>query len=165
MESWPLQLPADTAFAPEPRDSGPGEMVRVTARGYIVRDLDDTLRRLDRNFGWEPPGAVEALADAGYRRARLTFGMPHSASLDVIQPTQWDSPTGHYLHNWGPGPYSFRIAVTGLAAKADDLRERGTDFEWVEASSEVGGRSLIRVDPEAIDGLVAEFEEYVPLGS
>ncbi len=164
LESWPLQLPAETFSAPppEPRNPDPGEMIRVTARGYIVRDLDDALRRLATNFGWEPVAAVETLADEGYRRARMGFSLSHSATLDILQPTCWNSLTGYYLHNWGPGPYYLRIAVNGLAAKADDLRERGTSFEWVEKSGAVDGRSLIRVDPAALDGIVVEFEEYLP---
>ena len=163
MECWPLQMPESAWEAPEPRDAKPGDMVRITSRGYIVRDLDDTLARIDRNLGLVPEGPVERLDDEGYRHASIGFNMRHSAKLDLIQPTDFRSLTGYYLHNWGPGPYSFRISVVGLEAKAEDLRARGTNFEWVESSSAVDGRSLIRVDPESLDGLVCEFEEHIPL--
>lgn len=164
MESWPLQLPADmfAATPPEPRDPSPEDMVRVTARGYLVRDLDDTLRRVEDNLGLTPSEPVRELVGEGYRRATIGFGVGHSATLDVLQPTRWNSLVGYYLHNWGPGPYYLRISVIDLAAKADDLLARDTAFTWVEESEAVGGRPLLRVDPAALDGIVVEFEQHEP---
>jgi hypothetical protein len=157
----PLQMPADTFAdpAPQPRELKPGEMVRVTARGFLVRDLDDTLRKVSKNLDWEPVGQVELLTGEGYRRARMGFTLKNSASLDVIEATKWDSDAGLYVNNWGPGPYYIRIGVNDLAAKAEDLRARGTRFTWVAESEAVGGRSLIRVDPQELRGQIFEFEE------
>jgi len=137
----------------------PGDMVRVTARGFLVRDLDDTLTKVSNNLDWEPEGAVETLNREGYRRARMGFTVRNSATLDVIEATRWDSDAGLYLNNWGPGPYYIRIGVHGLKAKAEDLRARGTKFTWVEESEAVGGKSLIRVDPSELRGQIFEFEE------
>ncbi|MDB5982177.1 MAG: lactoylglutathione lyase, partial [Pseudomonas sp.] len=72
---------------------------------------------------------------------------------------RWDGDAGLYLNSWGPGPYYIRIGVHGLAAKADDLRARGTKFQWIESSEAVGGKSLIRIDPKELDGQLFEFEE------
>jgi hypothetical protein len=157
----PLQLPAETFAVPPPSlpDARPGEMIRVTARGFLVRDLDDTLSRCSSNLDWEPAGPVEALQREGYRRARMSFRLPHSASLDVIEPTRWNSAAGLYLHNWGPGPYYIRIAVKDLSAKAEDLKARDTRFTWMPECEAVGGRPLIRVDPTCLDGQIFEFEE------
>lgn len=161
MPTEPLQMPAETyAETPaQPRDVKPGDMVRVTARGFLVRDLDDTLTKVSKNLDWEPEGAVETLNREGYRRARMGFTVRNSATLDVIEATRWDSDAGLYLNNWGPGPYYIRIGVHGLKAKAEDLRARGTKFTWVEESDAVGGKSLIRVDPSELRGQIFEFEE------
>ncbi|MDB5424606.1 MAG: hypothetical protein JWQ29_2022 [Phenylobacterium sp.] len=160
----PTRMPAE-AFAnppPEPVGFKDGEMVRVTARGFIVRDLDDTLARCSANLDLEPSGEVEQLRGEGYRRARMGFRLPHSAFLDVVEPTRWDSDTGLYLHNWGPGPHFTRIAVVGLAAKAEELKSKGVKHTWIEESDAVGGRPLIKVDPAELEGQVFEFEEYTP---
>ena len=95
-----------------------------------------------------------------YRRARMGFTVPHSATLDVIEATRWNGDAGVYLNSWGPGPYYIRIAVTGLQAKADDLKARGTRFTWIDECEAVGGKSLIRVDPADVRGQLFEFEEY-----
>ena len=156
----PLQLPAETFASPPPTlpDASPGEMIRVTARGFLVRDLDETLRRCSTNLDWETSGPTQTLHQEGYRRARMSFRLPHSASLDVIEPTRWNGAAGLYLHNWGPGPYYIRIAVKDLAAKAEDLKSRGTRFTWSAESEAVGG-ALIQIDPASLDGQVFEFEE------
>ncbi|KAF3996168.1 lactoylglutathione lyase [Glaciimonas immobilis] len=161
MPMEPLQMPAETFAIPAPqaRDPKPGDMLRVTARGFLVRNLDDTLSKVSKNLDWEPVGAVESFAQEGYRRARMGFTLPNSASLDVIEATKWDCDAGHYVNNWGPGPYYIRIGVHGLAAKAEDLRERGTKFTWIEASESVGGKPLIRIDPQELRGQIFEFEE------
>ena len=157
----PLQLPADT-FAtptPQPRDPKPGEMVRVSARGFLVRNLDETLRCCSSNLDWEPRSAVQHLGREGYRRATMGFTLPNSATLDVIEATRWNGDAGVYLNAWGPGPWYIRIAVKGLAAKAEDLKARGTRFEWIEDCEAVGGKPLIRVEPEDLRGQLVEFEE------
>lgn len=158
----PLQMPADTFSTPppQPRDPQPGSMVRVTARGFLVRNLDETLRCCSSNLDWEPEGPVEHLPLEGYRRATMGFTLPNSASLDVIEATRWNGEAGTYLNAWGPGPWYIRIAVNGLDAKAEDLKERGTRFTWIEESESVGGKPLIRVDPEELRGQVVEFVDY-----
>lgn len=165
MPTEPLCLPPETYSipAPEPLNPKPGEMIRVTARGFIVRNLTDTLRKCSANLDWEPEGPVESLSKEGYLRARMAFQLPHSASLDVIEPTVWNSEAGLYLLNWGPGPYYIRIAVNDLRAKAEDLKERGTAFTWIEECEAVDGRSLIKIDPAELQGQIFEFEEYQPL--
>ena len=161
MPTEPLQMPPETYSLPaaQPLAPKPGDMVRVTARGFLVRDLDATLQKLATNLDWEPASPVETIEGEGYRRARMGFTVANSATLDVLEPVKWNTDAGHYLNNWGPGPYYMRIGVHGLAAKAEDLRARGTAFEWIESSAAVGGRSLIKVAPHELDGQVFEFEE------
>lgn len=161
MPTEPLQMPPETfaSPAPQPRDLAPGGMVRVTARGFLVRDLDHTLRTISTNLDWEPEGQVELLRGEGYRRARMGFALPNSAALDVIEASRWDGDAGLFVNNWGPGPYYIRIGVNDLKAKAEDLRARGTGFTWIEESEAVGGRPLIKIDPAQLRGQLFEFEQ------
>jgi hypothetical protein len=149
-----LAMPA--APPPEPADLSPGEMIRIVARGWLVRDLDDVLRRLSGNLGLAPAGPVEQRA--GHRRARITYEDPASATLDLIAPTDAGSPAGRDLHTLGPGPYYIRIAVKDLAAKAEDLRARGTRFQVVKGWGDAGD-DLLRIEPSELGGLVVEMVE------
>lgn len=156
----PTLMPAEAFAVPPPRvtDPVPGELLRVTARGFIVRDLDFTLDRLAENLEWEPE-SNDDLPQAGYRRARMGFTMPHSAKLDIVQPTRWDSECGLYLHNWGPGPHFIRIGVHDLAAKAEQLNERGIRYRWEEESDAVNGGPLVHIDPTELEGQIFQFEQ------
>ena len=161
MANEPLQLPPETFAVPAPQvlNPEPGQMIRVSARGYLVRDLDETLRRVSANLDWEPSGPLQELTKEGYRKATMKCALANSATLDVIEATRWNSDAGLYLNSWGPGPYYIRIAVNGLAAKAEDLRARGTRFTWIEECEAVGGKPLIRVDPADVRGQLFEFHE------
>lgn len=158
----PLQMPELVNEVPEPRDAQPADLVRVVSRGYLVRNLDDVLLRLSKNLDWEPSGAVETLEREGYRRARMGFELPHSATLDIIEPTRWGGEATRYLHNYGPGPYYVRLSAQDLDAKAEDLRARGTRFERYDDVESVGG-SLLRIDPAELDGLIIEIVQHQPL--
>jgi hypothetical protein len=156
----PLQMPEDTFgdITPQPRDPQPGQMIRIVNRSFLVRNLDETLRLLDTNLDIVPSGPVELFEAEGYRRARITFTVGHSATLDLIEPVRWACDTGRYLATWGPGPYYIRIAVNGLDAKAADLEARQTRFRRVDDSEAVGG-SYLQVDPDELDGTHIEFVE------
>lgn len=165
MPTEPLQLPKE-AFSnppPEPQGLAPEDLVRVTARGFLVRDLNDTLRKCSSNLDWDTQGPVESFGKEGYLRARMAFNFRHCASLDVIQPTSWNGDAGLYLHNWGPGPYYIRLAAMNLDAKEEQLKSRNIRYTRVEECQAVGGRPLLRIDPKELDGQIFEIEEYVPL--
>lgn len=158
----PLQMP-DAVFqtpAAEPRDPAPSDLVRVVARGFLVRDLDDVLERLRTNLDWSPE-TVETFEDEGLRRARMTFALGHSASLDLIEPTRWDTEEGLFLHNWGPGPYYIRLSTIDLDAKAADLDARGTRYQRISGLDSVDG-DLLRIDPEDLDGALVEIVAHTP---
>ena len=157
----PLRMP-EKAFAtppPEPTDPEPGAMIRIVSRAFLVRDLDWTLQRLSDNPDIDPVGPVERFDREGYRRARIGFSLPNSASIDIIEPSDGRSETGMYLNTWGPGPYYVRIAVNGLDAKADDLEARGTRHRLVDDSSVPEGRRL-RVNPDDVNGIVIDFVDW-----
>jgi hypothetical protein len=143
---------------PQPEGLGPGDMMRIVSRGFLVSDVDDVLRRLSLNLDWEPAGPVQDVPEEGYRRARMAFGLPHSSTVEIMQPTRFHSAAGRYLATWGPGPYHIRILVNGVDAKAADLDERGTRYSRLPETSAVEGPRL-RVEPADVEGALFEFVE------
>jgi len=133
-----------------PVDLSQGAMIRIVSRGYLVRDLERSVATLATNLGWEPVAPIEQVAHEGYRRAQFGFEIGHSATLDLIEPTG-DGPAGSFMSAWGPGPYSVRIAVNGLDARAELLKERRVPFSIEERWP------LLRVDPTETLGTVIEF--------
>ena len=161
MEPGPLQLPEDTwaVPAPGPNEPGEGDMIRIVSRGYLVEDLDDTVRRLSLNLDWEPAGPIEDVPEEGYRRARMHFELAHGADVELIQPTRYECMAGRFLATWGPGPYFTRIAVHGLEARREILEAHGTRTLDMPVSRVVeGGRFLAH--PDDLAGMRFEFVEF-----
>jgi hypothetical protein len=128
LELLPLEalgLPAEV-FAetpPAPTDPAPEELLRITRRSHLVRDLDASVRALAR-LGLEPAEPVRA--DDVARRAIYRFAIGHGAALELLGPRDAASLAGRYLAMWGPGPFTTTIAVQELDAKRADLERRGT---------------------------------------
>ncbi|MQY24332.1 hypothetical protein [Nocardia macrotermitis] len=127
--------------APVP-DLAPGAMVRVLRRSWIVPDLRETLSLLDHNLDWQPAAEPALDADRGVLRAVFRFVHPYSAELELVQPVAAGE-IRESLDTWGPGSWAIRIGVNDLAAKTDDLRRRGTEFETL------GNGAVVRVDTGA----------------
>lgn len=125
----------------------PGSMVRVVRRSWIVEDLDVSLSALDRNLDLRPRVAPEIDDTTGCRRAIFGFAHPRSAELELVEPIA-PGEARESLDTWGPGSWTIRIGVNDVAAKAADLRRRGTAFE---TRSREGGRSVLRVDTGPLD--------------
>jgi hypothetical protein len=109
-------------------DLPPGSMVRVLRRSWIVADLAATLSALDANLDLRPDTAPEIDGERGCRRAVLRFAHPRSAELELLEPSGAGEIKDAF-DAWGPGSWSIRIGVNDVAAKADDLEQRGTAFE------------------------------------
>jgi len=121
-----LTVPPETFYLPAdvPPDAGPGTMVRIVAREYLVDDLDATLATLAHDLRWRPAAVVD---EPGCRRAVMTFRSPRSATLELVQPTAPGRVADAY-EQLGAGPWTIRIAVVDVPAKAADLDARGTPF-------------------------------------
>jgi hypothetical protein len=149
-----LGLPDEAFRAPAdiPPDAEASSMVRIIARDYLVEDLDDSLRILDRNLRWSPISVTE---DETCRRAILPFSTPRSARLELVEPKA-SGPAFEALKQVGPGAWTIRIQVVDVEAKADDLAARGTPFTLEEG--------ILRPTAEATLAVPFEFVE-VPLGA
>jgi hypothetical protein len=81
----------------------------------------------------------------------------HGAAVRLAQPSPDDGEHGAFFSRWGPGPYTIRIAVWDLGAKADDLARRGTRFARLAAED---SPERIVVDPKFTAGTRFEFVDY-----
>ncbi len=141
---------ADEAFsapADIPDDARPESMVRILARDYLVEDLNESLRMLDRNLRWAPAAVIE---EDGCRRAILPFSTPRSARLELVEPKD-SGREADALKQLGPGAWTIRVQVADVGAKADDLTARGTPFTLEDG--------VLRSSPEATLSVPFEFVE------
>jgi catechol 2,3-dioxygenase-like lactoylglutathione lyase family enzyme len=151
-----LQGPALWAPQPDPV-LPPGSMIRVVRRSWIVEDLRDSLASIDRNLGWRPALGPETDQATGCRRAVFHFAHPRSAELELLEPVGAGE-VRESLDTWGPGSWTIRIGVNDLAAKATDLRRRGTAFESYESAAD---GAVVRVNTDVMN--VPGLFEFAPI--
>jgi hypothetical protein len=131
----------------------PGSMIRVVRRSWIVEDLHDSLALIDRNLGWRPALGPETDQATGCLRAVFHFALPRSAELELLEPVAAGE-VRESLETWGSGSWTIRIGVNDLAAKATDLRRRGTAFESCQSAAD---GAVVRVDT-GVMGVPGLFE-------
>jgi hypothetical protein len=134
-----------------------GTMGRIVSRAFLVADLDETLRTLDRNLGWEPVDEIACEPESGTRRVSMSRNLAKGGALELIQPGAGESGEGRFMRRWGEGPYAIRIAVAGLDAMAEGLERRGTSA-WRLAASRATPERLV-VDETRTCGMPFEFVE------
>ena len=140
------------ATPPPPLASQPGAMTRITARRWLVPDLDQSMERLHATFDCSI-GPVTRTAD-GSRTAAIVCAHPRSAVVDLVQPAP-GTPQAGFVAAHGPLPWTIVVAVNDLAAKAHDLGERETPFTL--ADDDVTGVPALAPDPVATLGVPFVF--------
>ncbi|MGX7678804.1 hypothetical protein ACSMXN_07885 [Jatrophihabitans sp. DSM 45814] len=136
----PLLMPAlDAEFVP-PLPAR-GLPVNVVARTIVLPDVNAALHTLDANLGWRP--SSDATAPDGTRRARFAFPYPRSAALELVEPA-FGSAEADFLDQWGPGPFSSRIAVRDLDALEERLAVAGIRCTYLPAAQPGEPKRLLR---------------------
>lgn len=143
--------------------AGDGRPVRILTRTLLVDELDEGLRRLERNFGLAPGGPVVTTAD-GVRRATLGFPHARSADLELIDARRGTGPEADFHTKWGPGPFSIRVEVDGLAALEARLAARRVPHDRLGPARPGGAKRLFR-PAERIIGTAFEFVEALAAGA
>jgi hypothetical protein len=141
-----MQGPALWDVQPDP-ELAAGSMIRVLHRSWIVQDIHESLTTIERNLGWRPRIPPKTTGASGCRRAVFGFKHPRSAELELLEPVAAGE-VRDSLETWGPGAWTIRIGVNDLAAKADDLRHRGTSFDSFKSE---GDGTVLRVDTGLMD--------------
>jgi hypothetical protein len=155
-------IPHQSLLMPDPHTASvrvrldAGAPVRMVARTLVVADLDATLGALESNLGWRP----ETVADSedGIRRARFGFSYPRSALLEVAQPDGPASVEGEFLAEWGPGPFSVRIAVNGIGSLQRRFLTGDVPHQMLPPA-EAGETARLYRPPERALGTAFEFIE------
>jgi hypothetical protein len=142
-----LGLPEEALTAPAdiPDGAEASTMVRIVARQYLVDDLDETLRTLDRNLRWSPESVTE---HGDCRCAVMPFRVPRSARLELVEPLGAGRVADAY-EQLGAGAWTIRVSVVDLDAKGSDLAARDTPFTAAEG--------VLRASPDATLGVPFEF--------
>jgi len=98
----------------------------------------------------------ETVADQKVNTAFFEIGESH---IELLEPTEPDSPVGKFLAKRGPGIHHIAVEVEDLDAALARLKAAGTHLINEEPVIGAGGRRVAFVHPKAAGGVLMELME------
>jgi methylmalonyl-CoA/ethylmalonyl-CoA epimerase len=125
----------------------------VAHLGIAVESIDSALAFYRDVLGMTP--RTTELLD-GARIAHLDFG---GAEVELLEPTDPDSPIGRFLTRRGPGIHHVCYRVPDLDTALAACRERGYTQIAQLPRLGAGGCRIAFIHPKATDGILIELTE------
>jgi hypothetical protein len=154
-------LPTTVLALPEAQQGTPvsdvpaGHPVRVASRAFLVADMEQALGSIEKTLGWTPCSDVRESSSDQALVATFGGSMRHSATIELIQPTDDSSPAGERLRRYGPGADRITLAVNGIDAAAASLDERAIAYGRIADPLTMSGR--LAISPAALDGFLFDL--------
>jgi len=79
--------------------------------------------------------------------------------IEVMEPTEADSPVGKFLENRGEGLHHICFEVTDIETMLDSLKSAGIQLINEEPTVGVGGKKIAFLHPKSTHGVLIELTE------
>jgi len=132
----------------------PGEAI-IDHLGIAVPSLADALNFYERVLGLKVSG-FETIAQEKTKVAMLPIG---DSRIELLEPTEPDSPVGRFLSKRGPGLHHVCLRVPDLASAVARLRQNGVRLINAEPCTGAGGHRYVFVHPSSAGGVLLELVE------
>ncbi|MEX2210899.1 MAG: methylmalonyl-CoA epimerase [Gaiellaceae bacterium] len=120
--------------------------------GIAVRDLDEAVDTYSRLFGATVEGRGP-VPGQGVEAASLVVG---SGRIELLSPTEADSPVGRFLAKRGPGMHHIAYEVDDVQVVLDGLAGAGAELIDDEPHEGLFGLQVAFIHPESVHGVLAE---------
>ncbi|HEY4027707.1 MAG TPA: methylmalonyl-CoA epimerase [Candidatus Dormibacteraeota bacterium] len=131
---------------------------RISHLGLAVKDLDSAIRLYEEVFGLEVAHRWVAEAD---RMEAATFHIG-DMEIELMQPTDEDSPVGRFIARRGEGIHHIAYKVDDVAGALERARVAGV--QAIDERPRSGGDGRTRIGflhPRSTFGVLTELEEDV----
>ena len=122
--------------------------------GIAVESIEAALS-LYRALG-VPLLGTEAIAQERVRVAMLALG---TSRMELLEPTEPDSPVGRFLAKRGPGLHHIALQVKDLAAAVEQLKKHGVRLVTDQIQTGAGGHRYVFIHPSSANGVLMELVE------
>ena len=120
--------------------------------GIAVRSIDQALRFYGEQLGLAEAGR-ETVAQEKVRVAMLPLA---GSRIELLEPTEADSPVGRFLDKRGEGLHHVALKVPDLAAAVERLRAAGARI-LNEPRAGAGGHLYVFIHPASTGGVLLEL--------
>ncbi len=133
-------------------------ITKIDHIGVAVRVLENSLPFWAEALGLEVSG-IETVESEHVKLAFLRAG---SSSIELLEPTDANSPVGRHLEQRGEGIHHLTFEVRDLEATLKRLREGGTPIIGDASRLGAGGRRVAFLHPRAANGVLVELVAAPP---
>ncbi len=135
-------------------------IVKINHIGIAVKRLDERLK-LWNALGLQQ-GETETVASEQVRVSFLPVG---ESRIELLEPTDEDSPVGRYLKKRGEGIHHIALQVTALDSLLNRLRDDGCDILGDGARPGADASRVAFLHPRSCGGVLVELVEESPVES
>ncbi|MCX5892437.1 MAG: methylmalonyl-CoA epimerase [Deltaproteobacteria bacterium] len=129
---------------------------RIAHLGIAVKDLDAPTKFYTDNLGLKLAG--EEVVEA--QKVKVSFIQVGEASLELLLPTQPDSPVGNFLEKKGEGFHHLALEVEDIHAAVEELKAAGVNMIDEKPREGAHGALVAFIHPKATFGLLVELCQY-----
>jgi methylmalonyl-CoA/ethylmalonyl-CoA epimerase len=123
--------------------------------GHAVSDLDAAVDLYERMFGAVCDDRA-TLAEQGVHVAALLVG---ASRLELMAPTEPDTPVGRFLAKRGPGMHHVAYEVGDIREALAEADAAGAQLIDPEPRSGLHGLQVAFIHPESVAGVLVELVE------
>ncbi len=134
---------------------GAHEIGRIDHVGIAVRQIDEALGRWTPWLGTpiRPPEVVPS------QRVRVAFLQVGESRIELLEPTQPDSPVGRFLDQRGEGMHHLAFSVASVDRALAEVARSGGRLVDTVGRMGAGGHRVGFAHPSAFGGVLVEFVE------
>jgi methylmalonyl-CoA/ethylmalonyl-CoA epimerase len=133
---------------------------KVHHLGYAVESVEAASRFYKESFGAEPTGP-ETVKEQGIVATMFRVG---DSMIELMQPTDPDSPVGRFLAKRGEGFHHVAFQVDDIEAALAALNDRGVELVDEEPKPGAGGTWTAFIHPKEAFGVLTELVELPDRG-
>ncbi len=119
-----------------------------------VKDLDGSLARWTRSLGMKP-GEIEEVAGQKVRLCKLQIS--HGPAIELISPTEPDSPVARFIKKKGEGIHHFCFEVPDIGEALEILKQNGARLIHEKPVPGAEGSRVAFIHPQSFNGVLIEL--------
>ncbi len=138
--------------------NGTATIGRIDHVGIAVRKIEEALGR------WTPwlGAPANPLEEVPTQRVRVAFLRVGESRIELLEPTQPDSPVGRFLDQRGEGLHHLAFTVPDVDAALAEVARSGGRLVDTRSRPGAGGHRVGFAHPATYGGVLVEFVEAHP---
>ncbi|MGW8321111.1 MAG: methylmalonyl-CoA epimerase [Thermodesulfobacteriota bacterium] len=128
---------------------------KISHIGIAVKSMQEALSVFEDGIGLEVTSTDEVKA----QKVRVAFLPVGETRLELLEPTQDDSPIAKFLENRGEGIHHIALKVTNIEESLARMKEKGVKLINEEPVAGAHGTRIAFLHPKGTKGVMLELVE------